>query len=175
MNIPGLGSVTKDEQWGWYCSEPIPVSMFGGKPCRMVLKGYEQDSNKNEFHVAIANFLSATPAVLSAVKPDLYQYYKDFEEFWVEDGNPPIESARDIWQHIHLGNWAIVQRRHYGDRGIYILVESECDWEDEHGLQIVFKNGQKVNKLGPYDGHLTNSDAYDRESLENVVYQSWRS
>ena len=45
-----------------------------------------------------------------------------------------------------------------------------CDWEEEHGLQIVFKNGLTINKIGPYDGHCTNSDAYDDESLEDIIY-----
>ena len=45
-----------------------------------------------------------------------------------------------------------------------------CGWEEEHGLQLVLKNGLKVNKLGGYDGHLTNSDAFDDESLEHVIY-----
>jgi hypothetical protein len=34
----------------------------------------------------------------------------------------------------------------------------------------VLKNGLKVNKLGEYDGHLTDSDAFDEESLEHVIY-----
>ncbi len=54
----------------------------------------------------------------------------------------------------------MVTRRPYGDKGIYISVECGCDWEEEHGLQLVLKNGLKVNKLGGYDGHLTNSDAF---------------
>ncbi len=44
-----------------------------------------------------------------------------------------------------------------------------CDWEREHGLQIVFKQGLFVNKVGAFDGHLTNSDAYANEELENVI------
>ncbi|HEY7328274.1 MAG TPA: hypothetical protein VH592_11565 [Gemmataceae bacterium] len=64
----------------------------------------------------------------------------------------------------------MVSRRAYGDKGIYISVECGCEWEQEHGLQLVLRNGLKVNKLGGYDGHLTNSDAFDDESLEHVIY-----
>jgi len=28
--------------------------------------------------------------------------------------------------------------------------------EDEHGLQVVLRDGARVTKVGPYDGHLTN-------------------
>jgi hypothetical protein len=63
MEVPGLGEVTKDEQFGWYYSEPMTVPMFGGKECRIVLEGYDADECKEDFHVAIANFLSGSPAV----------------------------------------------------------------------------------------------------------------
>jgi hypothetical protein len=63
-----------------------------------------------------------------------------------------------------------VRRRPYADKGIYISVECGCEWEQEHGLQIVLKSGLKVNKLGGYDGHFTNSDAFDDEGLEHVIY-----
>ena len=43
----------------------------------------------------------------------------------------------------------------------------------EYDLQIVFKNGLRVNKVGPYDGHVTNADAYADDSLEDVVFKSF--
>jgi Domain of unknown function (DUF6985) len=170
VEVPGLGVVTKDNRFRWYCSKPIPIPMFGGKHCRIVLEGYEKDQCKDEFHAAIANFLSGTPAVLRAADEALIRYYKDFEEWWKEGGQPPIKSADELWQHVRLGSEPMVRRRSYGDKGVYISVECGCDWEEEHGLQLVLKNGLKVNKLGGYDGHLTNSDAFDDESLEDVIY-----
>jgi hypothetical protein len=170
MEIPGLGEVTKDEQFGWYYSKPMPVPMFGGKQCRIVLEGYDEDERKEDFHVAIANFLSGSPAVLREADEPLFRYYRDFEEWWLEDDKRPIKSANELWQYVRLGSEPMVSRRPYGDKGIYISVECGCDWEQEHGLQLVLKNGLKVNKLGGYDGHLTNSDAFDDESLEDVIY-----
>jgi hypothetical protein len=170
MEVPGLGDVTKDEQFGWYYSKPIPVPMFGGKQCRIVLEGYDEDESKQDFHVAIANFLSGNPAILREADESLFRYYRDFEEWWLEDDKQPIKSADELWQHVRLGSEPMVSRRSYGDKGIYISVECGCDWEQEHGLQLVLKNGRKVNKLGGYDGHLTNSDAFDDESLEDVIY-----
>ena len=55
--------------------------------------------------------------------------------------------------------------------GGYVSVECECDWEPEHGLQIVFRDGRTVTKVGPYNGHLTNNSAYGRQDLDDVVYQ----
>jgi hypothetical protein len=58
---------------------------------------------------------------------------------------------------------------------MYASLECNCDWEEEHGLLIVFKEGREVSKIGPYDGHLTHSDAYGDPALEDVVYRSLRS
>jgi hypothetical protein len=131
MEVRGLGNVTKDDRFGWYYSDPIPVPMFGGKRCRIVLEGYDQDACKDEFHAAIANFLSGTPAVLHAAERDLFRYYEDYKEYWEEEGKPPIKSPGDIWQHVRLGSEPMVTRRPYGDEGIYISVECGCDWEEE--------------------------------------------
>ena len=171
MEVPGLGAVTKDEDLGWYYSRPIAVRMFGGKECRLVLEGYDGDTRKEDFHAAIANFLGGSPSVLREADDALFRYYKDFEEYWKDDGHSPIKTPEELWRHIRLGSEPMVKRRHYGDKGIYISVECGCDWEQEHGLQLVLKNGLKVNKLGGYDGHLTNSDAFDDPALEDVVYR----
>jgi|YNPBryBLVA2012_1023415.scaffolds.fasta_scaffold03980_6 hypothetical protein len=53
MEIPGLGIVTKDAQFDWYYSEPIPVPVLGAKPCRIVVAGYDEDPRKDDFHKAM--------------------------------------------------------------------------------------------------------------------------
>lgn len=173
MQIPGIGPVTQENEFGWYYSEPIPIPVLGGKKCRIVVEEYDEDSKKDEFHAAIRNFLSIDESVLHECEPHVYQYYKDCNDHW-EVGDEEyisIESPRDVWDHVQLGGEPIITRRAYGDKGIYVSLECNCDWEIEHGLQIVFKNGLKVNKVGPYDSHLTNSDAYGNDALEHTVYK----
>ncbi|MGC7101877.1 hypothetical protein ACPZ19_45000 [Amycolatopsis lurida] len=40
---------------------------------------------------------------------------------------------------------------------------------DGYVLQLVFRDGRDVTKVGPYDGHLTNSAAYADDELDGVV------
>ena len=54
------------------------------------------------------------------------------------------------------------------------LIECGCDWEPEHGLELVLEDGARVTKVGPYDGHLTNAAAYADPTLESVVYVGLR-
>jgi len=173
VNVPGLGEVTKDQRFEWHYSEPLTLSIFNGMDCRVVLEGYDDDSEKEDFHLAIANLLSAPPSALKAAERFIYQYYLDIFNYYgeLEDAFPRIETAASIWSHVQLGDEPIVSRRHDGDRGIYVSLECNCDWEPEHGLQIVFRNGNEISKVGPYDGHLTNSDAFDDATLEGVVYR----
>jgi hypothetical protein len=173
MQVPILGEVKRDDRFGWYYSDPIPVPMFRGKICRIVLEGYDEDEAKDEFHLAISNFLSGTPAVLREADEPLFRYYKDLENWFLElsDDHVALKTADEAWEHVQLGSEPIITRRGHGDCGIYVSIECNCDWEPEHGLMLVLKNGLKVNKLGGYDGHLTNSDAYADPSLEDVIYR----
>jgi Domain of unknown function (DUF6985) len=82
-----------------------------------------------------------------------------------------IASPSDVWTHVQLGKEPIVSRRASGDKAIYVSIECNCEWEPEHGLQLVFRNGNQLVKVGPYDGHLTHADAYADPSLENVIYR----
>lgn len=173
MNIPYLGELVKDEQFDWYYSQPIEIILFGGIKCQVIVEGYEEDDRKADFHEAISNLLSASPSVLKDAEPYIYQYYEDIRRLCASSDEefPIIESASEIWEHISLGSEPMVSRRAYGDHGIYISLECNCGWEQEHGLQIVLFQGKTVCKVSPYDGHLTNSDAFANEKFEHVIYR----
>lgn len=172
LEIPGFGPVIYDENLGWYGSRELPVAVLGGLPCRIIIEGYEDEEFRDDFKGAIRNFLEADPSVLKEATPHVYQYYQDITALAADDEERiDIASADDVWNHVEFGRELIVSRRQGSDRSVYISVECECAWEPEHGLQIVFENGRRVNKIGPYDGHLSNADAFDDSSLENVVYR----
>ena len=173
MQIPGLGTVSKDARFGWYCSQAIRLPLLNDAPCIVQIDGYDADVKPEEFHAAIARLIACPRSVLLAAESHVYRYYQDShtdrnpaDEGWVR-----IASPADVWLHVQLGDKLMVTRRAYGDQAIYVSIEGRCDWEPEHGLQIVLKNGESVVKVGPYDGHLTQSDAYDDDSLEGVIYR----
>ena len=173
VTSPGLGIVARDDRLDWYYSSEIPVKALGGIMCRIVVVDYDEDEAKEEFHVAIRNFLSIDQAALNEAEPFIFRYYEDVNSDWEpgDDEYVRIDSPSEIWRHIQLGNQPIVSRRAYRDKQIYVSLECKCGWEPEHGLQMVFKNGLRVTKLGRYDGHLSNADAYANDELEDVVYR----
>jgi hypothetical protein len=170
MEIPGLGPVVLQDSYGWYRSEPVPVPVLGAA-CRFDVEGYQDDPRKEDFHAAIASFLEANPSALHAAAPAIFAYYRDVKtEVGDEDDFPAIAEPDDVWQHIQLGREVSVERDTRGDGRVYLSLECECAWEPEHGLQIVFRDGIAVTKVGPYDGHVTNANAYGRADLRDAVY-----
>jgi hypothetical protein len=173
VQIPGVGTLTKDERFGWYYSEPLAIPALGVRIGRLVLEGYDDDPQPEEFHVAIANLLSSERDLLTDAAPHVYRYYEDMNSNWEpEDAEYLAVQREQLWDHVQVGYELMITRRSYGDKGVYVSIECNCDWEPEHGLQLVFKDGRTIKKVGPYDGHLANSDAFGDEALEDVVYHS---
>jgi hypothetical protein len=76
MNVPGIGTVTNDDELGWYFSEPLAISALRGRICRIVLEGYAEDPKQEEFHIAIANLLSSERDLLDEAEEYVYLYYE---------------------------------------------------------------------------------------------------
>jgi len=172
VQIPGLGAVTKDDGLGWYISDEITIKVLGSQQCRVCVEGYDEDHDKAAFHEAIANLLAADEDILWAASAYVFEYYEDLRPHLLPSdlARMNIATPTDVWRHVQFGSEVIVSRRGRGDRRKYASIECNCDWEREHGLLIVFRDGCQVTKIGPYDGHLTNSDAYARSEYEDVVY-----
>jgi hypothetical protein len=172
MEIPELGLMTTDLELGWHISAERPIRALGALPRRVIVSGYDDDPAKEEIHAAIRDFLALDGSVLQAAAPSIFEYYQDVVAGW-GPGDPryvKIPSPAEIWRHIHIGTDVMVVRNPSHDRRVYVSIECECDWEPEHGLQIVFREGQVVSKVGPYNGHVTNAAAYARYDLADVVY-----
>lgn len=170
IRIPLLGEMEKDQYYDELRSKPVVVNVLGGIQFESTLEEYEQDKAKEEFHEALENFLSIDSLVLKSAQDYVYQYYKDIF-VRLEPGNDwyiEIDNPRAVWKHIEFCS-LVVSRNPYGDKLVYISLQCSCDWEREHGLQIVFKQGQHVSKVGPFDGRLTNVHAGDNP--ENIIYR----
>lgn len=170
MDFPGLGKLTYNDEYEWFDSEPVALKVLSGHAARFSFEEFEDDPNPADFHKAVANFMALGPEAILAVKDDLWAYYQDVMsevEDLPEEYQVKIDSPDTIVKHISFGDDIQVARF---EDDIYFSYECECEWEVEHGLQLVFKNGERITKLGPYDGHFTNEHAYADQSLAGVIY-----
>ena len=179
MNDAILDTLTHDVQFGRFETAEIIIPFLRGRRCRFVLESLADDPRPDDVRRAVQNALSATPALLDAAQPHVVRYCEEMLELYDKRERPAVTLARpsDVWSCVQFGSELSVIRRADGDSedGIYVSLECNCDWEVEHGLQLVLREGHTVSKVGPYDGHLTNADAYADRSLVGVVYRSIRT
>ncbi|WP_316674859.1 DUF6985 domain-containing protein [uncultured Tolumonas sp.] len=175
MKIPYLGTCDLDENNDICHSDLVHINSFN-IDCEFIIEGYQRDDQKNDFHNAIYNFINLTDNDLKNIEPHIYQYYKDYlSHYHGHEKIVQIQHSEDILDYITIGFEIYISRRFHGDNKIYISIECNCEWEPEHGLQLVFRDGNQICKVSPFDGHLTNSDAYADSSLEDVIYVPFRS
>lgn len=165
--IPGLGPVNADGDW--LQTEPRPTPILG-QDCSFLIDGYEPQ-HAASLVTSIETFCALDQSTLDEVSEPVFDYYTDMAaEFDDEPDFPEIVDAEDVWDHVELTSEPLL--RHDG-AAWYVVLENECDWEPEHGLMIVLRDGHKVVKVGPYDDHLTNRQAFGDDSIpDDAIY--WR-
>ena len=173
LSFEETGDFTYDSDGDEHRSRPLALPMLG-RDVTIVLVGFLDDPAPNEFRDVVRNLLSRTRDTLLAVSPDLQNYCNDINQFLDPEEELHVDNPNDLWSHVRLGGEVYVERRHHGDRKLYATIECGCDWEEEHGLQLVLREGLAVTKLGPYDGHLSNADAFADSSLEHTIYRTMR-
>jgi len=160
--LPELGELVRDASVpDWWVSQPVPVPFFSGRPLRFVIETDDDgDSIEADFVAAVAAFRSLGDIQRVAMSDAVAANYREMLDL-VEDLEPlEIAVVADIWRFV-MPTEVRVSRRHRRDRDVYVSVDCECDWEEEHGLQLVFRRGHQLVRVSQQDGHLTRADALD--------------
>lgn len=176
MEMSGAGPLTLDEDLGWYYSAPLAAGALGGAVGQIVVtEDYFADDDKTAVHDAVATFLTTDDRALRDASANAFAYYLDTVRLVREQGwdlqLPEIAGPESVWDHVSFGGEFHVDRN-ADDGQVYVSIECACTWEPEHGLQLVFRGGRTVSKVGPFDGHLTNASAFGRHDLGGAVYVS---
>ncbi len=148
----------------------------------LVVQALHAIEAENDHHPVLAeacdNFLKRGPELLDEATPYLWDYYRsvadDFSATQRRDlGIPELSPSTDIWDEVTFDFLPAIETGgvRYEPGLSYISFEGEVSWEREHGLQLVIEHGERVCKVGPYDGHHTNAHAYGDESLYGVIFR----
>mmetsp|Transcript_25639 Transcript_25639/g.78887 ORF Transcript_25639/g.78887 Transcript_25639/m.78887 type:complete len:233 (-) Transcript_25639:871-1569(-) len=178
----------------WFVGPQQPeqaCASLGRVPYAFAVQGYAGDKEPEEFVTAMRNFVAHGDEAIRRAEAYLFAYYQDtrdrrdaslatFGELDFEF--PEIHAPADVWKHVKLAGtgapsgaaFVHVRRRQYGNRAVYVLVEGSCGWDPDAGLSVVLYHGHRVTRVGAYDGHLSNADAFAMPDLEHVVYASTR-
>lgn len=179
MNVPPIGLVTPDPNVSeWLVSGPYALKCLLGHAVQFVLEDYADDTRKADYQSALQNLVHLNSAALTAVELHVLQYCNEMLDLYEASDRPDveIEHPSDVWKYVQFGSELVVTRREEGDEedGIYFSLGCSCDWAREHGLALVLRDGLAFTKVGPYDGHVTNADAYANPLLKGVIFKSFR-
>lgn len=171
ISVEKVGNFIFDPDTDWYYGPKFEIILPNQKAVQVNLVTYEDVlARESEIYQVLSRLSANCESIFKAAEIDIHEYYADIKTFYGREENfPQISSLSDIWNNISIGSDGMISLRP-GDDCLYISLECECSWEQEHGLQIIIKDGVRIVKVGQFDGHLTNADAYNNPKFESVVY-----
>jgi hypothetical protein len=114
---------------------------------------FEQDTNPQELIEALERFLAKPFKACVEAEEKVHADYLSMGECCGFEELEEIATPADVWDHA----WPTrlyVQRNEGRDEKVYVSISFDCDWEQEHGLQLVFLEGDKLVRVSAIDGHL---------------------
>tara|TARA_R110000764_G_scaffold109468_1_gene195631 strand:+ start:1249 stop:2184 length:936 start_codon:yes stop_codon:yes gene_type:complete len=171
-----IGILFQNDQFhDWWESEPIEIPFFDKKKLKVTFIDLIPKSNQNfinEADQALKSFLEKKSNDRLELSELAYQNcieYLNAVEY--DEADKPLWDIKDqseIWNFIYPQD-IYVTKRHRRDEDIYINLTCECEWEQEHGLQLVFRQGKKLTRISDQDGHVTEADAFDKPDGEDTL------
>jgi hypothetical protein len=152
ITIPGFGRLVVSARFiDVFFSSPIPVPFFDGLPLRFVFDGLGE-TDEADLTAAIAAFLDLGGAVRGSASSLVFESY---QRTATVDGDlvPEIKPEVDLWKHVRPKE-IFVSRNSGLDQRVYVQILAECDWDPEHGIQLSFRAGKDLIRVGEQDGSV---------------------
>ncbi|WP_299631869.1 hypothetical protein [uncultured Roseobacter sp.] len=144
-------------------SEKISLPLFDGASVELL-----SDTVAPPAADALHRFMKLGQADRLAVTPHIHAYYRDMhthaDAARIDERMATPAQPEDIWRHVRPLSITIKTRPVAAGTGggsapvVYVLLEAHCDWEDEHGLQLVWKEGNTLVKVGAFDDKPLHAD-----------------
>ncbi len=146
-----VGQLTQDDHFEeWWNSDLISIPYFQNTKLKVVFTEAEDENYFKLAEIAIMNFIQLTTSDRQNHSSQIIENYKQNLVF---DYTIKLEfkSDNEIWDFVYP-SVIILAQNEIGE--VFVLVECGCEWEEEHGLQLVFKNGQRLTRVSYNDGGL---------------------
>lgn len=175
-----IGQLKQEDTFpDWWKSEKTEIPFFENEKLAITFMDFEPEHDKTfieEADQTLINFLKLNLAYRNSISDLAYKNCKDFlDTVGYEKADAPLRKIKDhneIWNFIHPTE-IYVTRRPYNDKDVYIILACECDWDQEHGLQLVFRQGKQLTRISGQDGHLTEADTYDKPDEEDELLSNY--
>lgn len=132
-------------------SEPFEIPFFDNKKLKIGFVEAEHQPYLDGADKVLENFLKLNSTDKIRNSEIVNHYYTET----LRHGHTKplnVSTSQDIWNFVTPTEIII----HWDENGDFFLcVSCDCEWEQEHGLQLVFKNGQTLTRASGHDGHFT--------------------
>lgn len=156
-------------------SDMISLPLFDGTSVALLSDASQLPSAANE---ALRRFAKLTPNDRLSITPHVYAYYHDMHTHaggsWIDEAMPRPTQPHDIWQHVRPLSITVKSRSAQSggastdDPMTYVLLEANCDWEEEHGLLLSWRGGHELVKVGEFDDR----PVHRNEVPAGIIYHS---
>lgn len=123
---------------------------------------------------SLAGFRAAGSDLLDGATPHLWAYHRWVIERLAAENLDADEVPHDddLWESVRfeLPPIVVAGGQRLQPAAFYVSFQGPVSWEKEHGLDLVFEDGVRLVKLGPYDGHCTHAHARGDESLVGQIF-----
>jgi hypothetical protein len=133
----------------WWISAPLPVAVFANRLVPFNVHGSVLEAAADSIDLAVDAFRAMVdPDGLLAAA--VFEHY----EACIRGMGAPrrFGSASELWSTLRPDSVAIAQDSETGI--VHLLVNTECEWDEEHGLQLVFRLGTELVRISEQDGNI---------------------
>jgi hypothetical protein len=147
-----IGQLKQNEHFeDWFESVPVEIPYFEGQKLKVTFTEAMYKPYMDCADNALGNFLNKNSEERVNDSELVYKYYSETLNFgYTKPLN--LNSKDEIWKFIKPSEIMIDWDE---NENFYLCVSCGCEWEEEHGLQLVFKNGEKLTRASGHDGQYT--------------------
>ena len=180
LNSSVIGVLKQNPRFDdWWESDKLPIPFFNGSELPITFMDFDPCEDTNfliQADDALKAFLEKDELDRLNISTLVFQECDSYWESIIEPHTPEkyssITDAMEIWRWITPIE-IYITRRPYNDQDLYLIVACECDWDEEHGLQLVFRRGKQITRVSSQDGHLTEADADDKPDSEDELLKKF--
>ena len=127
-----------------YFSSPLEIPLFDNKMIAIGIGAADHKEILEKADSALDNFMNLTAKDRLSNSQKVLNYYQKCLEYGMSKGLD-IQADSDVWNYV-FPTEIIVES--ISGEGTLVMINCECEWEQEHGLMLTFKNGKDLIKVG---------------------------
>jgi hypothetical protein len=148
IKLTSIEILTADRKYAeLYHSEPTNVPYFEGKELVFEIEVLENISLE-KIDETIANFLAKDTTERAEITKYIADDCRNFiAEVGFEPDMPTVINNEDVWRYVYP-KMISVGAEYFNSNTVYLRIWSDCGWETEHGLDILYKEGKDFVGFG---------------------------